>query len=102
MLQTWSLIERNPSGFINQVGVFLIKPCGSRWRGFTCPKSGRFSIELSEVSHGLGNIFTSNDGLTSSFYTQDMGLLCEFWLLEKNGAMGFEGDILRLKYDVVP
>ena len=87
---------------MNHFGGFLIKPYETRWKGISCPKSERCSIQDLEVSCGSGHTFKSNHANTSSFHTQDMGLLCGFWLQERNGVEGVGSNILRMKSDVVP
>ena len=99
-LHTGRLTEGKPSGFMNHFGVFPINPCGHRWKGFSSPKSGRFSFHVLEVSCRSKHWFTSNHALPSPFHTQEMRLLCDVWMLEKNGDIGFESYILRLKSGV--
>lgn len=101
VLHAGMLTIGNLSSFMNQFDVFFINPYGLQWRGFSCKKSGRCSIQDMEVVCGLENPFSSNNELISSFHTWGMGLLCGFWLLGKNDVARFESDILRMKCDVV-
>ena len=87
---------------MSHLGVFPIKPRGPQWRGCSCPKNERCSIQDLDVECGLEHTFTSNHALTSSFYAREKGLLFDFWLWEKNGVAGVENDIFIMKSNDVP
>ena len=70
-------------------------------KGVSYRKSERFSIQDLELEYGSRLTFKSNHALTSSFNIEGIGLLCDFWLHEENGAAIFESDIFRMRRDVV-
>ena len=60
VLHTKILNIHNSSDSMNHFYVFMINPYGTWWRGFSCPKIERCSIQYLEVACGSRHSFASN------------------------------------------
>ena len=90
----------NPCGFKSQFGVFTINPYGPQWKGFSWNKRQNWPIQVPKDACGSRHSISLNHASNSMFYTQEEVLRCEFSLMEYDGVLRFEFDILGIKYDI--
>ena len=85
----------NSRGFKIQFSVYPINPRGTWWRGFSCPKSEKWPIQVSKVACSPLHSITLKHEINYMIYTQDVDLIGNFWSMMNYGVPGSKVDDLR-------